>query len=77
MARTLPGGVYDLISQEKKWYINNSGLYKLDQGKQALMVSLYNSLKSRSSWLLEKNNALVATKEGGSEDCPYIVSLVK
>ncbi|MEC3605500.1 helix-turn-helix domain-containing protein [Bacillus glycinifermentans] len=66
-----------MISQEKKWYINNSGLYKLDQGKQALMVSLYNSLKSRSSWLLEKNNALVATKEGGSEDCPYNVNLVK
>lgn len=56
-----------LISQEKKWYINNSGLYPLDQGKQAITLSLYNALKSRSSWVLEKNNGLVATKEGALE----------
>ncbi|MCY8563929.1 helix-turn-helix domain-containing protein [Bacillus sonorensis] len=66
-----------VISQEKKWYINNSGLYPLDEGKQALMVSLYNSLKSRSSWVLEQNNALVATKEGTAENCRYNVNLVK
>ncbi|MFN2747569.1 helix-turn-helix domain-containing protein [Bacillus sp. z60-18] len=66
-----------LISEEKKWYINNSGLYHLDQRRQALMISLYNSLKSRSSWVLEKNNALVATKEGTAEHCPYNINLVK
>lgn len=66
-----------LISQEKKWYINNSGLYNLDQPKLALTVSLYNSLKSRSSWVLEKNNALVATKEGAAGKCLYNINLVK
>nr|MDH3153515.1 helix-turn-helix domain-containing protein [Bacillus licheniformis] len=66
-----------LISQEKKWYINNSGLYPLDQGKQAITLSLYNALKSRSSWVLEKNNGLVATKEGASGNCLYNVNLVK
>ena len=66
-----------LISQEKKWYINNSGLYPLDQGKQAITLSLYNALKSRSSWVLEKNNDLVATKEGASGNCLYNVNLVK
>ncbi|MGE6628807.1 helix-turn-helix domain-containing protein [Bacillus sp. NPDC077027] len=66
-----------LVSEMKDWYMNNSGLYHLTTGEQEQSLKRYINIPSHSSWALEENNPLVATKEGKSASCQYNLNLIK
>ncbi|WP_213385755.1 helix-turn-helix domain-containing protein [Bacillus subtilis] len=67
-----------LVSYTKKWYMNNSGLYRLNTDTLHEAASAYTKHKaSRSYWALEENNHLISTKEGTSENCRYNINLIK
>lgn len=67
-----------LVSYTKKWYMNNSGLYRLNTDTLHEAASAYTKQKaSRSYWTLEENNHLISTKEGTAENCRYNINLIK
>ncbi|MGQ5112044.1 helix-turn-helix domain-containing protein [Bacillus halotolerans] len=67
-----------LVSYMKNWYMNNSGLYRMNTDSLHKAAEAYSKNKaSRSYWTLEKNNRLISTKEGASESCWYNINLIK
>lgn len=67
-----------LVSYMKNWYMNNSGLYRMNTDSLHEATEAYSKNKaSRSYWTLEKNNRLISTKEGASESCRYNINLIK
>lgn len=67
-----------LVSYMKNWYMNNSGLYRMNTDSLHKAAEAYSKNKaSRSYWMLEKNNRLISTKEGASESCRYNINLIK
>ncbi|CAL8898293.1 helix-turn-helix domain-containing protein [Bacillus sp. FSL W8-0645] len=66
-----------LVSKMEDWYMNNSGLYHVTSGDQEKALTSYLNIPSHSSWALEENNPLVATKEGKASFCKYNVNLIK
>lgn len=67
-----------LVSYTKKWYMNNSGLYRLNTDTLHEAASAYTKHKaSRSYWTLEENNHLISTKESTAENCRYNINLIK
>lgn len=67
-----------LVSYMKNWYMNNSGLYRMNTDSLHEAAEAYSKKQaSRSYWTLEKNNRLISTKEGTSESCRYNINLIK
>ncbi|MCR6595115.1 helix-turn-helix domain-containing protein [Bacillus halotolerans] len=67
-----------LVSYMKNWYMNNSGLYRMNTDSLHKAAEAYSKKQaSRSYWTLEKNNRLISTKEGASESCRYNINLIK
>lgn len=67
-----------LVSYMKNWYMNNSGLYRMNTDSLHKAAEAYSKKQaSRSYWTLEKNNRLISTKEGTSESCRYNINLIK
>ncbi len=67
-----------LVSYMKNWYMNNSGLYRMNTDSLHKAAEAYSKKQaSRSYWTLEKNNRMISTKEGTSESCRYNINLIK
>lgn len=67
-----------LVSYMKNWYMNNSGLYRMNTDSLHEAAEAYSKKQaSRSYWTLEKNNRMISTKEGTSESCRYNINLIK
>lgn len=65
-----------LLSSNRNWYIDNSGLYRLDQLSTKQELLDYMSLPFDSQWITEAADDTILLGPSASR-CPYGISLVK